>query len=69
MSQKLRKLAGTIMLLVLVTIYSLLVMVLAGAVLPRAGNKLIELLFFVVAGLAWVPAAALIVSWMHRAPR
>lgn len=67
MHQKTRKLIGTVLLLVFITIYALMVVALSGVVLPQTGgNKLVELLFFVVAGLAWVPVAAWIISWMHR---
>lgn len=55
------------MLLVLITLYVLLVTALAGTVLPLAGNGNWQFLFYALAGLAWVPPAALIVSWMHGA--
>ena len=63
---RLRKLAGAVMLLVLITVYVLLVTALSGTVLPLAGNGIWQFLFYALAGLAWVPPAALIVSWMHR---
>jgi hypothetical protein len=49
----------------LLVVYSLSVPILAGAILPGSG-RLTELVFYMIAGLAWVPAAAWIVSWMHR---
>ena len=55
------------MLLVLITVYVLLVTALSGTVLPLAGNGIWQFLFYAFSGLAWVPPAALIVSWMHRA--
>lgn len=67
MNLRTRKLIGTLMMLVLVAGYALLVVMLSGVVLPQSGgNKLVELLFFVVAGFAWVPLAAWIIWWMHR---
>jgi Protein of unknown function (DUF2842) len=65
MSTTTRKIAGTVLLLVLLVVYSLSVPILAGAILPGSG-RLTELVFYMIAGLAWVPAAAWIVSWMHR---
>jgi Protein of unknown function (DUF2842) len=68
MSQRTRKLFGTLALLVLLTVYALLVMVLAAMVLPQV-NKWLQLVFYAVTGLAWVPVAGLIVSWMHGGRR
>jgi hypothetical protein len=65
MSTRMRKLVGTILLLVLVTVYVLVAIVVAGAVLPEA-NKAIELVFYAIAGLAWVLPAGLLVRWMQR---
>lgn len=65
MTMRLRKFIGTFLLLGLITIYCLLVMVLAVTVVPQIG-KLWEAVFYAVAGLAWVPPAGLLVSWMHR---
>lgn len=60
-----RKLVGTILLLALVAVYVLVAIVVAGAVLPHA-NKVVELAFYAIAGLAWVLPAGLLVRWMHR---
>lgn len=60
-----RKLAGTLMLLALVFVYVLLAMVFAASALPNAG-PVTQFIFYAVAGLAWVPLAGLIISWMHR---
>ncbi len=60
-----RKLAGTIGLLLLLMIYSLLVMVFAVSALPAAGGW-ISTLFYIVAGVGWVPVAMLLVSWMYK---
>lgn len=65
MSTRLRKLIGTILLLVLVAGYALLATAVAGIVLPEA-SKVTELAFYAVAGLAWVLPAALLIRWMHR---
>jgi hypothetical protein len=51
-------------LVVFLTIYVFAAMLLAAAVLPDAGG-LVQFLYYAVAGLAWVPVAGVIVSWMY----
>ena len=60
-----RRLAGTILLLVLVFVYVFLAAIVAESVLPKAGG-LLAFAYNAVAGLARVPLAGLIISWMHR---
>lgn len=67
MSPSIRKLVGTVLLLVLVIGYSLVVMLLAATMLAPS-NKWGELVFYAVAGLAWVVPAGLIIRWMHKVP-
>ncbi len=67
MRARTRKLVGTILLLVVLIIYSLLVMLAAAAVLP-GGGKIVELIFYAVAGLAWVLPAGYLIKWMYGAP-
>jgi hypothetical protein len=62
---RVRKLIGTIALLALVAVWSLLAMALAQVVLVRQ-NGLLDFAYYVVAGLGWVPLAMLLVSWMSR---
>jgi Protein of unknown function (DUF2842) len=60
-----RKLVGTIALLVLVLVWSLLGMTVAQT--PwLAASKLYQAIFYVVAGIGWVLPAMPIVSWMSR---
>ena len=60
-----RKFAGTIALLVLVAVWSLLGMTLAQT--PwLAASKLYQTVFYVVAGIGWVLPAMPIISWMSR---
>ena len=59
-----RKLAGTIGLFVLLLVYVMLVMAFASSSLPAAGGWVAKL-FYVVAGVGWVPIAMLLVSWMY----
>ncbi len=67
MRARTRKLVGTILLLIVLTIYSLLVMLAAAAVLP-AGGKIVELIFYAIAGVAWVLPAGYLIKWMYAAP-
>jgi hypothetical protein len=63
-----RKLLGTVVLLVLVAVWSLLAMALAQA--PWiAASKLIQFAYYVIAGLGWVLPAMPLISWMSRPDR
>lgn len=65
MNQCTRKLAGTVALLIFVTVYALLAMA-AAIVLQVNAGKLTELAYYVIAGLAWVIPAGIIVKWMQK---
>lgn len=68
MTIRTRKLLGTIALLVLVVVWSLLGMTIAQT--PwLASSGLLQSIFYVVAGLGWVLPAMPIVSWMSRPDR
>jgi uncharacterized protein DUF2842 len=60
-----RKLLGTIALLLLAAVWSLMGMVVAQAPWLASSGKL-QAVFYVVAGLGWVLPAMPIVSWMSR---
>jgi hypothetical protein len=65
MSIRTRKFLGTIALLVLVVVWSLLGM--AAAQMPwLAASGLAQAVFYVVAGIGWVLPAMPIISWMAR---
>ncbi|MGH1419845.1 MAG: DUF2842 domain-containing protein [Hyphomicrobiaceae bacterium] len=66
MSQRRRKLFGTVALLVLIIVYSLLAMFVAIILQVNNANGLVELAYYVVAGLLWVVPAAAIISWMSK---
>jgi hypothetical protein len=65
MSIRLRKILGTVALLVMITVYSLLVIGLVATAFPQLGTGM-QLLFYAIAGLAWVPPAGYIINWMHK---
>jgi hypothetical protein len=65
MPDKLRKLIGTVMIIILVIAYALLATVIASATLGRA-HWTIHLLYFFLTGLLWVLPAMWIIKWMHK---
>ena len=60
-----RKLIGTIGLLALVTVWSLLAMALAQSALTDI-NGWVAAIYYAVAGLGWVLPAMVLVKWMAR---
>jgi predicted membrane channel-forming protein YqfA (hemolysin III family) len=60
-----RKLIGTVALLVLVIVWALLAMGFAQ-MLALSHNRLIEIAYYIVAGLGWVLPAMPLISWMSR---
>lgn len=68
MTPRIRKLVGTVLLLIVLAIYSLVVMLVAS-VLVTNGNKVIEMIFYAIAGLAWVLPAGLLIKWMYASTR
>jgi hypothetical protein len=68
MTIRTRKFLGTIALLVLVVVWSLLGMTVAQT--PWLANSgLLQAIFYVVAGIGWVLPAMPIISWMARPDR
>jgi len=60
-----RKLLGTVVLLVLVVVWSLLAMAFAQA--PWiAASRIVQFAYYIIAGLGWVLPAMPIISWMAR---
>jgi hypothetical protein len=62
---RLRKLIGAVALILLVVSWALIAMALAQSPLIKE-NGLIEVMYYVLAGLAWVLPAMPLVSWMSR---
>ena len=62
---RLRKLIGAVLLIVLVAVWALLAMAFAQSPLVKA-NGVIEVIYYVVAGLGWVLPGMLLVRWMIR---
>jgi hypothetical protein len=65
MPEHLRKLIGTVMLVIFICFYALTAMTIAAAKLPGTSG-LTQLVYFVVAGLAWVIPAGALIAWMVK---
>lgn len=63
-----KKLIGTILILIWVPIYALIAMRIAVSVLPGA-NPVVELLYYAIAGTAWIIPIGLLIPWMTREPK
>jgi hypothetical protein len=68
MQQPVKKLIGTVLLLVLVVVYALVATAVAVARLGEA-PAWAHMLYFLVTGVLWVLPAMAIISWMLKAPR
>ncbi len=66
MTQRTRKLVGTIALIVIIAVYALLAMAVAMILQVNNASKVVELLYYVVAGLLWIVPAGLLISWMQK---
>jgi hypothetical protein len=69
MTQRKRKFIGTILLFALIAVYALLAVAAAIVLQVQTANKLVELIYYVVAGLLWVLPAGLLISWMQKPDR
>ena len=60
-----RKFIGTILLLLFLVVYTILAMAL-GASQMLDGAYVVQVLYFFVAGLAWIIPAGILIRWMAR---
>ncbi len=67
MNTRMRKLIGTIVTVAFLICYCLLAMVVGSAVLLRA-NGIVQGLYFVAAGFAWLPLVMVVIRWMVKSP-
>jgi hypothetical protein len=67
LSPRIKKLIATIALVVWLPLYALAAMRVGVAVLPEAG-PLLTLIYYAVAGTAWIVPVGLMLPWMHREP-
>lgn len=68
MPDRLRKLVGSVLLVVFVFFYALTAMTVAAAKLPGT-SRLTQFVFYVVVGLAWVIPAGALIFWMQKPGR
>lgn len=68
MPPRLKKLIGTIVLVIFVPAYALMAMAAAMALLP-GWSGWAQGAYYVIAGLVWVLPAGLLISWMAKPPR
>ncbi|MET0431756.1 MAG: DUF2842 domain-containing protein [Hyphomicrobium sp.] len=66
MTQRKRKLVGTVALLLLVAVYAVLAVAVAVVLQVRNVSTVAELGYYAVAGLLWVIPAGWLISWMQR---
>ena len=66
LTQRQRKLIGTLATVTFLVAYSLVMMMLGGLFAVGRGVA-VELVFFVVAGVLWVPVVMMLIRWMSRA--
>ena len=65
MKIRMRKLVGTIATVVFLIVYCLIAMVIGNSALARL-TFVGQAVYFVVAGLAWLPIAMILVRWMQK---
>jgi len=61
-------LIGAVVIILWVPPYALIAMRVGVALLPEA-NPLAELIYYAIAGTAWIIPIGLMMPWMHREPR
>jgi hypothetical protein len=66
MKQRTRKAIGTFGTVAFMIVYSLIMMAVGGIFAVGRGVA-VELTFFVVAGLLWIPVVMVIIRWMVKA--
>lgn len=68
MSPRLKKLIGTILMLVWIVVYALVAMGVGVHVLPHA-HWTVALLYYALAGTLWTIPIGLMFPWMNREPK
>ncbi len=65
MNLRTRKFIGTLATFAWLVVYALLAMAIGGQFVVGSG-MVFELLYFIIAGVAWLPVAMAIIRWMSR---
>lgn len=66
MTQRQRKLTGTLLLILFITVYALLALAVAVVLQVRHANGFVEFAYYVIAGLLWVLPAGWLIKWMAK---
>ncbi|MGN6150150.1 MAG: DUF2842 domain-containing protein [Rhizomicrobium sp.] len=67
MSPRIKKLIGTLVLLVWIPVYAIFAMGFGVHILPHA-NGFVTFLYYAVAGTIWIVPIGLMLPWMNREP-
>ena len=65
LTQRQRKLIGTVATIGFMIAYSLLMMMLGGLFAVGRGVA-VELIFYIIAGVLWLPVVMLLIRWMSK---
>jgi hypothetical protein len=68
MSPRIKKLIGTILILLWIPVYAFFAMGVAVHLLPHAG-AMVAFLFYAIAGTLWAVPVGLLFPWMMREPK
>lgn len=68
MGVRLKKLLGTLIIVVFLIVYCLLVMTFAVRLLPGTGGWT-QLVFYTFTGLVWIFPVGALIKWMHKPAR
>lgn len=68
MPVRVKKLIGTVLLVLLVIVYALIATMVAVAQLAES-SAVVHLIFFFLSGLLWILPAMLIIKWMVTPPK
>jgi hypothetical protein len=68
MTPRIKKLIGTILILLWIPVYAILAIGIAAHLLPHAGG-LAAFVYYVVAGTFWAVPVGALFPWMYREPK
>ena len=66
MTPRTRKLVGTLALIAMITVYAFIALGVAVVLQVSNSSKIVELAFYVIAGLLWVLPAGVLIKWMQK---
>lgn len=66
MTPRTRKLVGTVALIAMITVYAFIALGVAVVLQVSNSSKIVELAYYVIAGLLWVLPAGVLIKWMQK---